>query len=298
MQNSILILLLYYERPSLVKNALASILKSDQQYKKWELAFIDDSSPTPGEPIARQMLSQNLGQVKFYNTNMTVEEKKATGGMVGKMMNQAIKDSSADVGIMLCDDDELYPNYFAQLNYFLNKRPATQSCYCHVHMFNPGVENTTYVDRLDNYWNKNRGPINGRNRLDASQVAWRLSVNKGKDVWFQEKRTSSLDGPFFDALRRSSGRSRFTGLVGQYKGVHGTALTHQRMDEVWAGRPIDTQAAIRSINPGQYLKLIDHYNGRNISSEAIRIANLAISVHGVDGPEMKTIHEFLLKSGV
>ena len=61
-----LILLFYYNRPKMVLNALTSINKLS--YKNIEIAFIDDGSDHPGEPVAREHLNPSiLKNVKFYN---------------------------------------------------------------------------------------------------------------------------------------------------------------------------------------------------------------------------------------
>jgi len=52
----IVILLLYYDRPKMVRNALKSI--KDLNYKNWELVFIDDGSKEPGRPIVEEILAE------------------------------------------------------------------------------------------------------------------------------------------------------------------------------------------------------------------------------------------------
>ena len=50
----ILILLLYFERPNLVRNALRSVRQADRHHQDWELAVIDDGSRAPALPISRR----------------------------------------------------------------------------------------------------------------------------------------------------------------------------------------------------------------------------------------------------
>ena len=38
-------------------------------------------------------------------------------------MNQAILESSAEIAIMLCDDDELHPEYLTNIGTFLCRTP-------------------------------------------------------------------------------------------------------------------------------------------------------------------------------
>lgn len=54
---TILILLFYYNRPELVKNALFSI--KNNNYVNWKLAFIDDGSLINGEKIVRSIFNEN-----------------------------------------------------------------------------------------------------------------------------------------------------------------------------------------------------------------------------------------------
>lgn len=278
--HKILILLLYYNRPVLVRNTLRSVLQSHVNYNNWELAFIDDSSPVPGKPIAEEILGDHLDRVRFYNSDMTVDEKISTGGMLGRLLNHAIQDSSAEVGIMLCDDDELVPKYLHDLNRFFCKLPRAHACYCHIHQFIPGVEDPRFVSRLENRFNAYTTPINPSHKVDASQIAWRLSVNKERGIWFRENRTSSLDSYFFDALRKATGRVRFSGIIGQYKGVSGTALINFVPEEVWAGKNIDADASARSVSYLEYEALIQEYKSRELGFEAERIREIANRIYG------------------
>src|SRR5258706_11440151 len=61
------ILLMYYDRPNIVKNALNSI--KEMNYDNWELVFLDDGSVTSGESIVKDILKDSLHKVRFFNTN-------------------------------------------------------------------------------------------------------------------------------------------------------------------------------------------------------------------------------------
>ena len=141
--NKILILLFYYNRPEIVKNALKSINKSS--YKNFTIAFIDDGSPNPGKPIVEQTLDPELlSKVTFYNTNHTIEDKIAQGGSIfGKLANEAIENTQCDLSIMLCDDDALTPGYLEYLNSYFNLNPEVNHCYSKVLFFDPTKEDYT-----------------------------------------------------------------------------------------------------------------------------------------------------------
>ena len=107
-----LILLFYYNRPKMVLNALNSINKLS--YKKFEVAFIDDGSDNPGEPIVRETLKPSfLKKVTFYNTNDTVKAKIERGGSnFGKLANEVEKAQIGKVFLLniLRDNKELQIN--------------------------------------------------------------------------------------------------------------------------------------------------------------------------------------------
>jgi hypothetical protein len=53
---SFLLILAYYDRPRIVRNALNSI--AHLQSENWELVVIDDGSPRPIKPIATRILKR------------------------------------------------------------------------------------------------------------------------------------------------------------------------------------------------------------------------------------------------
>ena len=132
-----LILLFYYNRPKMVLNALNSINKLS--YKKFEVAFIDDGSDNPGEPIVRETLKPSfLKKVTFYNTNDTVKAKIERGGSnFGKLANEAVKNSDADIVLMLCDDDALFSDYLNYLNRFYLFNQRINYAYCKLKYYDP-----------------------------------------------------------------------------------------------------------------------------------------------------------------
>lgn len=308
-----LILLLYYDRPLMVRNALRSILKADKYYENWEVAFIDDSSPRPGRIVAEEVLQSKLGRVQFYHTETSIEEKRQRGGsVVGKYMNQAIADSDADLVIMLCDDDELCPKYLFGLNEFFAKRPEAFCCYCHVHEYNPAFEQSDFVDHLDTPYNKHTGPINPYLNLDASQVAWRSSMNRQMNIWFPWPQTKCLDASFYKQIgllfehveesgsfgtyskpkrqvsealqaieRHGMSGIPFSGLVGQYKGVHTARLMHHAQETAWE-RSYDIPEARRTTPQEAVYSLIWSYGQRGLYDEARRICKLALEVYPDD----------------
>jgi glycosyltransferase involved in cell wall biosynthesis len=240
-KHKILIMTLYYERPQLVRRAISSVMACNERYENWHIAFHDDASPTPGEPIVKEVLGdKNLDKVTFYRTYATAEQKLASGGMLGFVMNQMIKDSDADLAIMLCDDDMLHPEYLFNLNRYFNEWPDENACYSHVGIFDPGlgdrwVESVKYDNPL-NYYTTSIDPTG---KVDAAQVAWRTRVNKQMDAWFPYPCHKNHDAGFYQAMVKKIGLVPYSGFVSQYKAIHAEQLSQ-------LGQAEDTEAVVKN----------------------------------------------------
>jgi hypothetical protein len=226
---SILILCSYFNRPLLVRNALNSILKANEYHQNWELAFGDDGSHIPGRPIVEEVLKDHLNKVRFYQSDMKFEDKIEQGLILGRMANVAMENSDADVAIILCDDDELVPTYLRGLSEYFSSHPKILYCYSKIHLYNPFYNTSASVDNsVVGRYNNYNGPIDPVGKVDASQVAWRLACCKKRGAWFAESTklvegrpwTKDTDKSFFENLYSKCGEAHFSGLVGQYKGIH------------------------------------------------------------------------------
>jgi hypothetical protein len=236
----ILILMSYYNRPVLVRAALGSILEADEHHQDWHLLFGDDNSAIPGRPICEEILKDKLDQVTFVNSNMTLEDKLKHGLMLGFFCNETIRQSDADVGIMFCDDDQLYPTYLKNLSEFFTNNPDVLYCYSKIHLYNPLLQKIDGVHNLTGRYNQWSEPINPVNNVDASQVAWRLDCCKKLGAWFADSTlkedgkpwTRDTDKSFFQNLYEKCGPCYPTGFVGQFKGVHDYQLLwHKNVGE-------------------------------------------------------------------
>ena len=131
MKYKFLIILFYYNRPQMVKNALLSIKYSDFYYDNWKLLFVDDGSPLSGKEILYEILRGCENKIEYINTNSTEEIKFDLGGsLIGKYANDELQKTDCDYAIMLCDDDALYPQYLYNLNDHFNKNSNDISVYC------------------------------------------------------------------------------------------------------------------------------------------------------------------------
>lgn len=236
----ILILLGYYNRPILVRNALSSVLAANEHHSNWELGFGDDGSYIPGRPIVEELMRDHMNKVIIRETGMTFEDKVKNGIMIGKFANEVISTSFADIGILLCDDDELEPMYLKNLsNYFLDNKDVLYA-YSKIHLYNPLIQKSGSVKNCTGKYNQWSGQIDPVGRVDASQVAWRLDCCKKHGAWLPET-TKQGDGrpwikdtdrSFFENLRDKCGLCHSTGFISQFKGIHDYQLVwHKNVSE-------------------------------------------------------------------
>lgn len=236
----VLILLPYYNRPVMVRNALTSIAR--QTSHDWHLAFIDDGSRVAGEPIVRDILSASMPQVTLYHTEAPVDPVARGHTVHGAYMNRAIREIPADVVIILCDDDALCDDYVENLSRWFAEHPDDWSCYSNVRIFDPfaGPPWTAPAWPEPHPLNRHTGAIECSCAVDASQVAWRRRVHfMWNDVWFIEVGSKNLDADFFVRLNRRTGPTKPSGFVGQYKGWHHAQLGTRSHAWAEAGDGVD-----------------------------------------------------------
>ena len=224
----ILILLFYYDRPELVKNALSSI--ANIQYDNFEVAFINDSANVKGKDITDYLIGQSvLSKFKYYDINQTIEEKLQQGGSIfGKYSNLAIQESNADIVIMLCDDDAILPNYLHDLNLYYKTYPECMWAYSKVKYYIPSIE--TYLQAQDDLarvagvgsvvdLNRHTEPINPDCACDASQVSFKRQCFTQGNIWFPWPQTRNLDSAIYSKMFNSWGVCYPIHSYGQCKGV-------------------------------------------------------------------------------
>ena len=224
----VLILMSYYNRPILVRNALTSILKANEHHRNWAMAFGDDGSVIPGRPIVEEVLNEHLDRITFVQSGMTFKDKIEQGLVLGRLANEQIRASDADVAIMLCDDDELHPEYLKNLSRYFLDNPDVLYCYSKICVYNPLVQKSSDAHNLTSRYNAWSMPIDPVAKVDATQVAWRLDCCKKYGAWFAESTkfvdgkpwTRDTDRGFFENLSERCGLCHPTGFVSQYKGIH------------------------------------------------------------------------------
>ena len=215
---TILILLPYYNRPTLVKNALNSL--KTQAYKNWKLAFIDDGSEHPGRPIVESLFdSEDLERTTFYSTEDSREKKLEQGGSrYPQFLNKALTEIEADVAIFLCDDDALYEDYLENLNRYHTNNPNVVYCYGHVIPFNPQKEAMTPLLGKRPFPHNHTHDLMACNHVDASQVSWKIKPTREAGVMFNDIQTANLDASLYQQLDLLFGPCQYNGFISQYKG--------------------------------------------------------------------------------
>ncbi len=224
-----LILLPYYNRPNLVKNALKSIIKANSYYDNWKLAFIDDGSNPPARSLVEETFKDFPKKVKYYNTKMSKNDKIEKGCFVGAFLNTAMLKIDADICVLLNDDDELVPDSLYKLNTFFENNDA-MSCWSKVHIYNPYFEKSEEVNNVVGPYNQWEGPIEPFNRVEGCQVAWRKECFTKHYVKFEYPCTGNHDAYFLQELYRKTGPCAFSGIVSQYKALHANQLSRRAFD--------------------------------------------------------------------
>jgi glycosyltransferase involved in cell wall biosynthesis len=214
-----LIILTYFNRPNMVRNALHSVAYS--ACSNWHLAFHDDGSTTPGEPIAREIIPEE--KITFYRNDNKPQE-----GNIGHCINEIIRTNMhCDVAILLADDDALHPDYLTKLEEFFKRNNNAYYASCYVSPYNPMKE--TYFTALKNF--KVSAKTMNNERLDSSQIAWSLDANKYLNLWLPEKGIKDYDVKFINRMKET-GMIWETGYYGQFKGTHQRQLG--KCDHRWA----------------------------------------------------------------
>lgn len=221
MENKFLIILFYYNRSELVKNALKSLQNST--YTNWELAFIDDGSDILGEPIVREIF-KDTSNISFYRTNDTVEDKLKRNGyqgsLMGKLAQDALETSSSDYCVMLCDDDMLVPDYLEKLNsYYINNSDKLYS-YCHIKIYDPTKIIPYEPFQKQDYVQNVVEPVCPYYRLDMSQVSFNLKSTLEYKIKFKFPYTVNIDAELFLNMYSVWGDIHFNGIDGQYKAIY------------------------------------------------------------------------------
>lgn len=230
--NTILILLLYCDRPESIKYTLESI--KNQPYKNWILAFCDDSVKEYGENIVRNIFDEDeIRKTRFYCTYDTQEAKDLRneeyqklnnpghkiGTVIFKLFNKAIDENDHDICLFLCDDDALFENHLDKLNEYYISNPDVIYSYSNIILFDNRYEKYYESNVLKHRFSRT-GKQHGYYNLDTSQVSWRSLVYKKDNLKFNEEPHHCFDAFWYDKLYQKYGLCEPNFLISQYKNFH------------------------------------------------------------------------------
>lgn len=226
MKHKFEIVLPYYKRPEMVKNALESIKNST--YTNWHLSFIDDSGDNS---FGTTLYDYGLDPTKISYTPIldSDEQKKEQGySRHGEFMNYAIEDSDADIIIILCDDDALCHDYMKKLNRFYNDHPYAMWSFCYLNFFDPSigpyddpyiVVDSKMIKFNNNLMNQWKAPIHPANKVDSAQVTFKRKVFTEYPIRYPSGVSVNLDSAIMKQIYQYCGVCFPNFLIGQYKGV-------------------------------------------------------------------------------
>lgn len=238
----------------MVVNALRSM--EDIDYENYEICIVDDGSVI--DPIEKVMEQNNISisNLKILKTNDSLENKKQRGSIHGKFMNQAIRESDADIIVMMSDDDAVHRNYFTKLNKFYSLNDHVNYSYAHVIPFDPFDQvpcDTLVVHNMNRKWNTTAAsglnwthPINPFCNVDATQVSWRSLCNKEHNIWLPEEQTKNLDASFYQDMFAKFGNCVFNGSISVYKGFHKDQLSNRKEGDQFL--PSDSKNKVRYLS--------------------------------------------------
>ena len=220
-----LIMMPYYNRPILLKRALESILQSHEHHPDWSLLFCDDNSPVPGAPIVLDVLQGFHDRLTLVRNADSIEQRIDQGLTIGKVANEGLLATDAEIAVVLCDDDKLVPTYLRDLSDFYTKNQTVMYAWSKIYVVNLEVS-PIHHDFVD--YNSWEGAIEPKNRVDSSQVSFRISCFKDYGARYLELGHKHLDADLYSTLYEKFGPAPFTGLTAQFKGIHNYQLLYHK----------------------------------------------------------------------
>lgn len=228
------VMLLYHMRDEFIMSAISSL--GDAMRPNYDkLTIIDD---TPKEKVF------NYGAKSWYdihrhNTRVSKlwpfeiitigdrEEEKCGHTRMGYYMNQTVQKSDADLFLMLCDDDCIYPRAFDHITKFFSGTPLQHWGYGMAMNYDartafPHIRELGFFRPSDVDYPFVTSTL-GRNRLDISQVVWRRQSQIDAGAWFPDythPKQRPLDFCFYEQMDAEYGECPFMNCVVQYKGQH------------------------------------------------------------------------------
>lgn len=246
-----------YKRPRMLNNAIMSIyneglLWSSRDHTtqdQIEIVIIDDCEAEAIEEFGAQRSGQYDGMRIIQPGDTLAAKKDHTASRVGWALNQAVYESDADIVMMLCDDDLVYPWASARIIEFFKRHPGEDWGWGSSCIYNattcdfPTIYSDDSVQFIDGEVVTAEGaneppglrdvPFMERtvaaNRLDISQVAWLRQAQIDHNIRWSDKshpKRQPIDHMVFHQMdgKFIKGCPNMDVLV-QYKGSHAAQIS-------------------------------------------------------------------------
>lgn len=213
------IILVYFERPNIVKNALNSL--NDLEYDNFHLTIIDDGSRKEFAigPVAKEILRPDIWQrTSLILTGDSVDYKESiNGSRHGEFMNAALRSSDADVAVILCDDDALVHDVLNNVDDFFTKNPDEQWVWGRIIPFNPEHETLSELPIRDHPLNRFRGRISPAFNIDSTQVIYKRKAVVDKNILYPSVGMGAFDASIYQQIEAHHGQCPAGNFYTQYK---------------------------------------------------------------------------------
>ena len=237
-------LLLTYKNPVMLNRAVRSVcaewfLQSCQEHTPedfFRLTIVDDCEIEATAEFGAHVTLEGYGGANIIQSNNTLKEKKNhTKSRMGKMLNEVVYSSDADLVMMLCDDDAIIPGASAKVVQWFKDHPEEQWAYGTDIGFDasaegdfPGLplygENKPLVEGEPQQQETIPERTTAANVLGVQSVVWRRDAQVKHNIrWMDEShpKRNPIDHMVFHQMDRKFAKEcPFIGFSIQYKGAH------------------------------------------------------------------------------
>lgn len=130
-ENEVCVIVLSYNRPRMLREALRSIKGADH------LILIDDGSDFDAQALLEEVKPDAKRVTLKQNPKLTLEQR-LTQPHVGRSINQAIIDTDCEIIAYLCDDDLFHEEWPANAKKYFRDNPEAHIGYGDWNVFNDG----------------------------------------------------------------------------------------------------------------------------------------------------------------
>lgn len=254
----ILYTVITYKRPKMLRNAIRSVYNEGLLLFGWlhrtghqiEIVIIDDCEAEAIKELGARRSGEYDGMRIIQPGDTLTQKKGHTASRVGWALNQAVQESDADLVMMLCDDDLVYPGAVKKIITFFEEHPDEDwgwgsACSYDANSCDfPFIHTTEGVQLIDGEVVNAEGinvppgrrdvPCMARtvaaNRLDISQVVWRRQSQIKHNIRWTDKshpKNEPIDHMVFHQMDgRFQEQCPNMDILVQYKGSHDAQISH------------------------------------------------------------------------